>query len=391
MRSRLLLGVVGAATLLLGMAVPVVSASAGRTNATFSVGVGAASPAGHNFDYMDFFPRANVSVHRGDVVGFQWANDPDGFHTATVLKDGESPPDAWNSNPLFVPDTDDPNGQLQANPAVFGPSNPACGNTDTNACQYDGTSDLNSGANATDGQAGYFVQFNVAAGTTVNYVCLIHPGMAATVNVVDDQTPASTQSDLDTAATAQAQDDTAGALAAEKAASDTSTTTNPDGTKTVTMTAGTSTPRVQVLEFLPMNVQVDAGDTVKYAAKGTDPHTVTFPMGTSEGEPLVPMCEGDPDTAADPTQNPPCGDPTLFEQHLYPAPSGATSIDTPTTFGTSGIIGIPHAPSDYSYTFPSAGTFQYICHIHDHMIGTVTVAAVSTPATPVEAQPNLTG
>jgi len=410
MKSRLLLGIVAVATLLLGLAVPVITASAGFSGTIYTIDVDHTPPTGHNFSYLDFFPRENVSVHTGDVIGFQWPSVPDGFHTATVLQDGESPPDAWNNNPLFIPDDDDGDGQLQANPAVFAPSDPSCGNTDANACAYDGTTDLNSGANGNDGEAGYFVRFNVGAGTTVNYVCLIHPGMAATVDVVDAGTTASTQDELDAAAETQFNEDTTGALAAETAASATSTTTNSDGTKTVTMTAGTAAPHVEVLEFLPMNVQVNAGDTVKYATKGTDPHTVTFPMGTDEGEPLELVCEGDPDFEPDPGQNPPCGDPSLIEQHVDLAPGGATVSATPTTFGTSGIIGVPGTPSDYSYTFPNAGTFDYMCHLHENgMLGSITAVSVgggttttttttagggtetAPVATPVSAEPTLTG
>src|SRR4051794_32405804 len=108
MKSRLLLGVAAAATLLLGVAVPIMNASAGVAGTTYTIGVGSTPPSGHDFDYTDFFPRDNVNIHQGDVIGFQWASAPDGFHTTTVLQDGESPTDAWNALPNFIPDGDDP-------------------------------------------------------------------------------------------------------------------------------------------------------------------------------------------------------------------------------------------------------------------------------------------
>src|SRR6476660_2635005 len=111
MKSRLLLGVVAVTTLLLGLAVPVMHASAGFSGTVYTIGVDHTPPAGHNFSYLDFFPRENVNIHQGDVVGFQWPTVPDGVHTATGLKDGESPSDAWNNNPLFIPDDDDGAGQ----------------------------------------------------------------------------------------------------------------------------------------------------------------------------------------------------------------------------------------------------------------------------------------
>jgi plastocyanin len=42
--------------------------------------------------------------------------------------------------------------------------------------------------------------------------------------------------------------------------------------------------------------------------------------------------------------------------------------------GSSGIIGTqPPFPSSFSFTFPNAGTFDYQCRIHDHMVGLVVV------------------
>jgi len=71
MKSRLLLSVVALATLLLGLAVPVITASAGFSGTIYTIGVDHTPPTGHNFSYLDFFPRENVSVHSGDIVGFQ--------------------------------------------------------------------------------------------------------------------------------------------------------------------------------------------------------------------------------------------------------------------------------------------------------------------------------
>src|SRR5262245_41226611 len=158
MRRRLAIGVCGA---VLGglVTVPLVSGPAlAAPQRTIPIGVDHSTPAGHNFEYVDYFPRSDVTVHRGDVLDFGWPATPDGLHTATVLKTGETPAQGWANDPLVVPDADDPGVQLQFNPAVIGPTHPpagapapgACGDTAT-PCLFDGTSDLNSGASPTNG------------------------------------------------------------------------------------------------------------------------------------------------------------------------------------------------------------------------------------------------
>ena len=92
-----------------------------------------------------------------------------------------------------------------------------------------------------------------------------------------------------------------------------------------------------------------------------------------------------------PPAGPPCGNPAKFEVHFNPAPVGTTVIATPVTVASSGLIGNPPAPfpTQFSFTFPNAGTFTYQCRVHDHMIGTLTVQAGA--ATPITTTPTLTG
>ena len=367
---------------------------------TIAIAIDHTPPAGHNFEYVDFFPRSGVKIHQGDVIDFGWSATPDGFHTATLLKQGETPGQAWAAHILATPDKDD-GSQLQLNPAIAGPTHPpagsgapgACGNAAT-PCVYNGSTDLSSGANGTDGKTHFFVKVNVPAGTTVNVVCLVHPGMMASFDVVGAAVAASTASSVASSAASQASADTSGALAAESASAAPQVVGNSDGTHTVTLTAGTATDHVEVAEMLPPAATVTAGDTVRWVTKTIkDIHTITFPQGSQpQTEPLPSYCEGSPDvlqTGA--PAGPPCGDPTKFEAHFNPAPVGTTEILTPMTLASSGIIGNPPAPfpTSYSFTFPNAGTYTYQCRIHDHMTGTLTVQAAA--ATPVSAAPHLTG
>lgn len=380
-------------------AAPVLSSAARAASPTVSIGIDHTPPSGHDFLYVDFFPRVGVKIHSGDVIDFGWAASPDGFHTATLLRTGETPPEAWAAHPLAVADGDDGSAQQQFNPTIAAPTNPppgsgapgACGDA-TTPCVYDGSAELNSGANGTDGASHFFVQVNVPAGTTVTFVCLVHPGMAASLDVVDNATPATTPAQASAAASAQAATETSEALAAESAASTAQTTTNSDGTHTVTLTAGTATSHVEVVEMLPKTATITAGDTVRWVTKTVkDIHTVTFPQGSQPAtEPLPSLCEGTPDTV---DNGPPtaCGNPANFEVHFNAAPVGMTVVATPTTQASSGIIGNPPAPfpSRYSFSFPNAGTFTYQCRIHDHMVGTLTVLARA--AAPVRTNPRLTG
>jgi len=191
---------------------------------------------------------------------------------------------------------------------------------------------------------------------------------------VPDSQVASTPREVQDAATIQHRTDTVGARLAEAQAERRSVTSNPDGTRTVTMTAGTASDFVEVAEMLPRTVQVRPGDTVKWVTRTIkDVHTVTFPRGSGSDavDPLPTVCEapGSADSA------PPCGDPSAVETHFNTQPRGATAITGPTTVGSAGVLSNPPAPfpSSFSFVFPNAGTFAYQCRIHDHMTGSVVV------------------
>src|SRR5258708_39830107 len=80
--ARLLLGVAASASLAVGW-LPTTAARA-ATPTTLTVGIDNVAPAGHNWEYTDFFPRDNVAVSSGDILHFPWNPAPDGSHTATL-------------------------------------------------------------------------------------------------------------------------------------------------------------------------------------------------------------------------------------------------------------------------------------------------------------------
>jgi plastocyanin len=388
------------ALLALAIALLAIPLTASGQEVPIQIGVDNAGPSGHNFEYVDFFPRAGATIHNGDTVDFAWnKNTIDGFHTASVVPLDSTPQATWQAHPLVKADGDDSNSSLQFNLELLGTQPSGCkGDTAADACTYDGDTLVSSAAQANTGGPHFFVKFELDTSLpkTINFVCLVHPGMQGTLTVAPDG-PVSTQTELDAASATQLTLDNNDALAAETAANQKSVATNPDHTHTITMTAGTATKYVEVVEMLPQRVEVRPGDHVKWVTTAQkDPHTVTFPATPGPGiDPMEPI--GAPVCEAGPPDSPATGDPPTFgcgesfpEFPLIWQPGGPTSITTTSTAATSGIIAtFPGAPfpNNYTFTFPNSGTFAYACRIHDHMVGTIVVnpaQAASNP--PVLAQ-----
>jgi len=356
MRSRKLALVSALVPLGFMMAAVPTAASAPQT---YVVGVDGNGPKNHNFEFVDYFPRA-LTVHQGDVIDFKWSLTPDGLHTATLLPSGQAPPD------LVIPDESE---GLQFNPAVLAPSSFACGGAG-NPCDYTGASIVSSGALPTAPGIDFFAKIDTGPGL-VNLICEIHPGMAGTIKVVPDGTPTPSPARVAAKAVSQNRADIRGALDAIEDLDRSLVKEHSDGTRSLTIIAGTATKYVEIAEMLPSKVKIRAGDTVTWVTKTLkDPHTVTFPQGAGSNsvDPIVPACEGAPDTA------PPCASPPLQELHFVPQPQGAPVISSPTTVASSGVIStFGPSPDRYSFTFPNPGTYAYMCRIHDHMVGTIVV------------------
>jgi plastocyanin len=264
------------------------------------------------------------------VVDFAWAAAPDGLHTATLPRTGQSERQARQELPLVVPDGDDGPAQAQVNPAVLAPSSPACG-TAADPCAYAARATLNSGALPTNGQGHFFVALDVRPGTTIHFFCLIHLGMSGSLRVAGPGVLRTPRAVVRRRAERQAAADTRAALRAERGADhaaarlacqDTACTRRPRSA------TGTAAPHVEVAEMLPRTVHVRAGDRVRWVT-GTraDIHTVTF--RTEEAEALEQVCERrGGDAPAGPP--PPCGsDPSRLELHFNPQPAGPGTIPSP--------------------------------------------------------------
>jgi plastocyanin len=392
-RVRILSSTLALGALLGSVFIGAVSAGAASPPPVHVIGVDNASPSGHNFSYVDFFPHSATTVHLGDVIDFAWnAGSLDGFHTATLLKPGQSVAAGYAApeNAVIVSD-EDAAFHAQLNPSVLAPSDPTCGHDASHPCTYslDNHRQLNSGAMPTVAGGHFFVTTSrdgdVSAPTPINFLCLIHRGMVGSFTIVPAEAAATTSTIETAAATAQYNSETTGALAAEATADQKSVTNNGDGTHTITMTAGTASDGVEVLEMLPKRVEARPGDKVKWVTKTKiDIHTVTFPQGSGSDsvDPLLFACEVAGDTDG-PTLGPPnfCSSPAAIENHVVPQNQGPTAIASTSTVATSGIIanGPPQFPTNYTFSFPNSGTFAYQCRIHDKMVGTIVVNRAQNP------------
>lgn len=316
------------------------SAHAASTAVTYTVGVDFATPPGHNFAAVDYFPRGDagypLTVHTGDVLDFRWnQGSPDQLHTVTFTKIGESPATLYADHPIAGPDGDDsPAGAVFNFPTpTFPPPGSgapgACGDAAA-PCTFDGSAELSSGAAPTAPGHDFYVRISAAPGT-YTYFCLIHPGMSGSVTVstgaATSPTVAASEADAQTAA------DLAEARAAESSIGAPATVTNADGSRTYTAFAGLGTAHTEVLEMLPARLDIRPGDHVVWKTTTVkDIHTVTFPYGNGSDrlDPFPPpVCErsGPTDTpAAGPPPSFGCGSPTSAEFPLVAGPAGPTSI-----------------------------------------------------------------
>ena len=351
-----------------------------------------AIPAHHNWAFNDFFPRT-ISVHQGTTIQFSIQ----GFHTATLLPAGMSPTAARAAMGIAKADPDDttpnPNGSvhLEENLGAVFPIPGGCGSA-AHPCSFNGTAPISSGAPLAGPMSPFRVKVTAPTGF-YRFICTIHPGMQGWLAVVPSAFHATTQAELATKVHTQVVADRAAGYAAEAKANVAHSHLNADGTRTWTMSAGTSSPdgHVAVNEMLPRSVNIHRGDKVTWVSRAVnEPHTVTFP--TDINTDMLPLCEnGATDTPATPTVIPPtgpqdftCGGPPVeFE---FGGGNGVSHVTSRSTVSDSGLIAsakelaefsIPSSAASARWTVSFAGAsrtrYQYVCQIHEGMVGTIVV------------------
>lgn len=318
------------ALLVLALAVGGVAAlpaSRAAAPATFHVTLGA-SNADMSLMGMAFYPNA-LTVHQGDIVVF--TNNLVEPHTVTL---GLTAP---VTNPF----------------AFFAPQNLSGPGTAVNT----GSALINSGILVSGGPFGNSIAVTMAVGPgTYTVQCALHPMMSATITVVpDSQKLPKTDAQYQAAGNARMIVDlahaksiaVASALAAAKA-------TDIGGTG-IEVAVGGGDGVSTVMRFSSSSLIVHVGDTVHFVNRDPfTPHTVTF-----GAEPLG----GDPGLVAPANRTAPFNLPTSYD--------GSFNL-------SSGFL-LSFLPwgNEFDVTFTTAGTYSYICGLHDimGMVGTVTVVA----------------
>ncbi len=336
----------------------VVSAKVPAAAQTYNIMVGGEDTS-VGAEYIGFF-ASDVHIHTGDTV--MWKQNSHEIHTVTFLGNMTQAPD------LVVPVPNAPAGAMALNAQAALPAGPKDGN-------YDGTVYANSGIMGMDpGQAQDFSLTFTQPGT-YNYVCLVHPGMKATITVdsADANAPAAAPipSPADVAALGQKEMDAVAAQVPDviKAANADvkPDVKNADGTTTHYVVMGYDKDQISLTAFFPNNLTVAPGDKVIYELGPHDaaPHTATFLNGQAEPDLVVPQPQKD-------------GPPVLAINPAVGAPQNMGTALTTQGVYNSGMLD-PTAPGPHDFAFQvgdTTGQLEFECLLHDTngMKGTLTVA-----------------
>lgn len=289
---------------------------------------------GKGHQALAFLPN-EIWIHAGDSI--TWHFDADEIHTVTFLR-------ADQERPFFLA---------------------GCPGFSSDPATYDGSTCVTTPP-LVKGQT-FTVEFPAAG--NFKLTCLVHENMDGTIHVLasSERLPHN-QAFYDQRATDERRD-----LLLDRIDRDAGRDNQPNrdhnqgvaaGIGEVAATAGGS-ETVSVVRFLKDPVKIQAGQTVEWTNRDPNlPHTITF--GTEpQGDPVPPS----PDVTVD----------SDGARHAV--------IRSPSDSTHSGFIvaapqerlGLPQAPlgvTRFRVTFPNAGTFPYICALHDNlgMKGTVIVS-----------------
>jgi plastocyanin len=308
---------------------------------------------------VDIFRPSVINVNQGDSIEFQ--NPYEEIHTVTFL--------AGQETPEFVVPAPPPVGMQPSGPPklIFNPKAttpvPASG-----VANLEGTTYLNSGILGKD--QSWTVTFPRTG--SFEFICILHPFMKATVNVLSPGIFVSSQETRNAEAAGQL---AFGLAAGERAAASVSAarSANPNGTSSWEIRQPPAGPGT-VNRFIPARLAVGVGDTVTWKNDVPGPpHTVTF----TSGGPVPPFAVPEPQ---------PSGPPVLAFPANVAFPVKPSQNYEGTGYVNSGVMGT--APSDpggttFSLTFTRAGTFPYVCILHadQGMTGVIEVGAAGSGGT----------
>ncbi len=324
-------------------------------------------PAGA-WQFMKFYPN-RITVNAGDTI--VWKLNAAEIHNVIF------PPPGQNYVPFVTPQGGPP-PELVVNPL---------GVVSTGGPTYDGSAAASSGSisMAPPGVQEYRLTFTKAG--SFNYLCSIHStqlpngqveGMLGNVTVQTAGTAyPRTQAQIDAEAQAAIAADAQTALGAEAQAKQVAPPeAGPNGAMIYHGNMGYDFGDFGYMRFSPTDFTIHVGDTIEWMqTSAVTPHTLTLLSGGKEPDLVMvtPQAAGPPKF-------------TINPQIL--APAGGASYNG-TGFYSSGFINGTQDPAPgprtYHLTFTKAGTYEYVCMLHDTlgMTGHVTVlGAGSMPGMP---------
>jgi plastocyanin len=297
------------------------------------------------FQYLAYYPDT-IQIHAGDTVTFQnrqghtvtfGAGLPGSPTRPRFARLGEPPPPIASlpcvtEREITTETAECPDPPLFDAPLESGESLP----------EFAGSGFYNTGILPDAVDATITFSASTPAGQ-YQYVCLIHPEMAGTIDVVSASEPRQSQQEIDAAAQEAAVADTV-------AADELVDRIEPPDETTVVLgaMAGAEDEVVSLNFFFPGNLEVPAGTEVVFVNNTVEPHTVAF---------------GEAPTPAD-------------LAHWGPATLPAGSEFVPGMNIFSGLIDPVEAPpyiSRWSLVFSTPGQYLYVCTIHPGMAGAITV------------------
>lgn len=311
---------------------PLVMPAAAHAAESVTVSAGAESQGG-DVQLNEFAP-VQVTVNVGDSV--TWSLDSTEFHDV-VFTAGGAPPD------FVQPGADG----VFLNPLAVLPQG---------GSSYDGSDMVASGL-LNKGQS-WSVMFTKAG--TYPYFCAIHQGMVGSVQVLGSGQTADTQAAIDARRSAQVNME----LATRSVPSIMANLGQLDAAgATAGIVAGIQNGPSDVQRFLPPRVVIHAGDSLTWEWKTQEtPHTVTFLAGQAAPEVVIPQpqASGPPRFQLNPVVLAPAGDPTNW--------NGGTYLN-------SGFLQpMPNQPEpEFTVHFSNPGTYNYVCVLHQGMVGTIVV------------------
>jgi plastocyanin len=407
-RSALVMVTLAGGLLLAG--VLVVSGAAGSTTRSASVAVGAqtfhvsvdGSAKGANETFIAYFPD-QLRVHPGDTVVFTW-HGPGEPHTVTLGTDVDNvlsafdklKPAQQNNPPKSVIALDaalpsllpqGPGDAIQdaANPCFIAagavPANAACPAGDTSQPSFDGTQAYYNSGWKDRGQS---FTVSISSGTrpgTYRFFCLLHrEGMTGKLTVVPATTAIPGPSQVAASGAKQLAKAQALLAAPLKALGQGKPPIPVSLPGKHVVLAGSGNPSAgsgSISEFGPKVIHVPVGGYVIWYLIG--PHSITFDSNKSDDD--IRATAPDGTVHLNPKALAPAGGPG--EPGHVKGGSGkgitfkvvAESTWNGKGFHSSGIFGNSDPPliEGYRIRFTRAGTYKYLCTVHDNMRGTVVV------------------